>query len=306
MKTTKYHLESNSQLFYSVAPKGNIITKDRNGIVLYKIPYTSNYDYYPVYVAEYALGSLNKYVDTDNEKYKEEFFKHADWLVENITNKGDFGVWEHRYKLPYYDFKIPWVHGMAQGLAVSALLRAYQLTSNDTYLETAKKAYGSFEKDIEEGGIRYTDASGDTWLEEYAVLPPAHILNGFIFVLFGVYDFYNITKDKNALNLWSKEIETLEKNLRKYDNGYWSQYNLIHRHPARKSYHTLHIKQLKVLYNLTKKEIFNEYAKRWEKYLNNPINRMRVIIKRSIVHLKIHGIRGSAKKYFLRRKWLKS
>lgn len=306
MKATKYHLESNNQLFYSVAPKGDIITRDKKGIVLYKIPYTSKHDYYPVYVAEYALGSLNKHVNTGNEKYKEQFLKHVDWLVENITDKRDFGVWEHHYTLPYYDFKIPWVHGMAQGLAVSALLKAYQLTNSNIYLEVAKKAYGSFEKNIEEGGVRYTDANGDTWLEEYAILPAAHILNGFIFILFSIYDYYIVTKDKKALRLWNKEIKTLEKNLKKYDTGYWSQYNLIHKHPAKKSYHTLHIKQLKVLYKLTGKEIFKEYAKRWEKYLNNPLSRGRANIKRIVVHLGRHGIKGSINQYFVRRRWLKT
>ena len=97
----------------------------------------------------------------------------------------------------------------------------------------------------------------------------------------------------------------MEKNIDRYDNGYWSLYNLIHEHPATRSYHALHIEQLKVLFNLTNKEIFNKYAKRWEKYPNKPINRCRAILKRGMIHVKRYGIRGSVKRYFLMRKWMK-
>lgn len=130
-------------------------------------------------------------------------------------------------------------------------------------------------------------------------------MNGFIFALFGVYDFYRVTRNKKVLDLWNAGINTLERNLNLYDLGYWSLYNLIHQYPATKSYHVLHIKQLKVLYKLSGKTIFNEYAERWGKYLNNPINRGRAILKRGAVHIRKHGIKGGAKTYFLSRKWMR-
>lgn len=285
-------------------PRQTVHRLDKNGVLLYKIPYTNEYHYYPVSIALYALGNFEMYLDTKKSSYKEVFLKQADWLVNNIKIKTKgFGVWEHNFVLPYYDFKTPWVHGMAQGLSVSVLLRAYQLTNDKKYLETAEKANKTFEVDIKDGGVKFVDDEGNIWLEEYAITPPPHILNGFIFTIFGIYDFYRVTKNKNMLVLWKKEIKTLEKNLEKYDIGYWSLYNLTQDQPAAKSYHVLHIEQLKALYKLTDKEVFNEYAEKWEYYLNKSLNRIKILLKRNISSIRQHGIKGSVARYLLMRKW---
>ena len=108
------------------------------------------------------------------------------------------------------------------------------------------------------------------------------------------------------LKVWNEGVETLEKNIEKYDIGYWSLYNLIQRHPATQAYHSLHIKQLKVLYEITGIEIFNEYAKKWEKYLNNSLNKIIANLKRGIVHIKTYGFIGIIKKYNLIRNYKKN
>ena len=101
-------------------PERKTRTIDENGVLLNKIPYTEKWEYYPCDISLYALGNFEMFLDTNEEKYKDNFLKQANWLVNNISIKGGFGVWEHRYALPYYDFnRIPWVHGMAQGLAIS-------------------------------------------------------------------------------------------------------------------------------------------------------------------------------------------
>ena len=58
---------------------------------------------------------------------------------------------------------------------------AYTFPKNESkdpkYLDAARRA---FEHPIHQGGVAFTDASGDLWFEEYIVCPPTHILNGFI------------------------------------------------------------------------------------------------------------------------------
>lgn len=298
MNTKKAHYEGKLGK-YCIELQWSIISShklDKKGIILYKIPYTNGYNYYPVQIALYALGNHELYLDRNEEQCLDIFLKHTDWLVNNIVVKEGFGVWEHLFTLPYYNFdRIPWVHGMAQGLALSALLRAYNITNKDVFLETARKAYGVFEVDIKSGGVRFVDKNGNIWLEEYAILPPPHILNGFIFALFGVYEFYLVTGEKNALDLWENGIKTLENNLNKYDLGYWSLYNLVHSHPATNHYHTWHIEQLKVLYRLTDKKVFLEYSDRWQKYFDSTLNHMKASLKRAKVHLKTHGFRNCAR-----------
>jgi len=72
---------------------------------------------------------------------------------------------------------------MAQGWGVSVLLRAYQLTDKNVYLEIAKKAYRSFEIDISDGRAKFVDEEYNVWLEEYALISPPHVLNGFLFAI---------------------------------------------------------------------------------------------------------------------------
>ncbi len=299
----KYHIEMK---YNTNRPTISTYKLDKKGVLIYKIPYTNSFDYYPVSITLYALGNFEMHLDTNNDKYIDNFLKQVDWLVNNISIKDDFGVWEHKFVIPYYNFnRVPWVHGMAQGLAISSLLRAYQLTSNKVYLETAEKAYGAFQKDINDGGVRYIDKEGNAWLEEYAIQPPPHILNGFIFALFGVYDFYRVTKNNNALALWNKGINTLEKNLFRYNTKYWSLYNLLQKYPATKKYHNLHIKQLNVLYEMTSRKIFKNYALKWNSYGERKLNLIRGKTRRGMIHLRRHGLIDCIKQYRLKEKWMK-
>ena len=57
------------------------------------------------------------------------------------------------------------------------------------------------------------DSNEDIWLEEYIVNPPTHILNGFIWGIWGVYDYWLLTNDKKIKNLFDNYINTIKNNL---------------------------------------------------------------------------------------------
>ena len=82
----------------------------------------------------------------------------------------------------------------------------------------------AFSKSTQEGGVVFTDERGDIWFEEYIVSPPTHILNGFIWAAWGVYDFFLATKEKAAEQLFDRAVNTLRRNLDGYDLGFWSLY----------------------------------------------------------------------------------
>jgi len=285
--------------------KRTTIKLDENGVLIYKIPYTDKFDYYPIFMARYSLGSLELFLDTEDEKYKKEFLTQTEWLLKNLVIKNNFAVWEHDYILPFYDFKPPWVHGLAQGLGMVALLKAYQLTGKDEYLKASEKVFNSFEVDISKGGIKYIDENGNIWLEEYALSPPPHVLNGFITILFGIHEFHKVTQKKQALKLWNDGIITLKNNLEKYEAGYWSIYDLLRKYPSTISYHRLHIRQLNILHELTGEKIFLDYAKKWENYMNKWKNKKQANIKRGVLHLKRYGVKNSMERYISRKKWQK-
>jgi len=97
------------------------------------------------------------------------------------------------------------------------------------------------------------------------------VLNGFIFALLGLFDFYRVNKDSESYNLWEAGIKTVEKNISRYDSGYWSRYDLLYKRITSKSYHNIHIFQLKILYNLTGIEVFNYFSNKWERYKKSKI-----------------------------------
>ena len=99
--------------------------------------------------------------------------------------------------------------------------------------------------------------------------------------------------------------ENFSFDLEKYDAGYWSIYDLLRKYPSTKSYHSLHVRQLKILHKLTGEKIFLDYAKIWEKYMNKWINKKHANINRGLLHLKRYGIRDSMKRYIDRKKWQK-
>lgn len=106
------------------------------------------------------------------------------------------------------------------------------------------------------------------------------LLNGWIFSLWGIYDYLKLVDDENIKKIYNQSINTLKKYLHEFDNGYWSKYNLGSK-IASPFYHRLHIAQLKVMYDITEIDVFKQYALKWEKYLNNPCKKGRAFVKKA-------------------------
>ena len=112
------------------------------------------------------------------------------------------------------------------------------------------------------------------FLEEVAVEPGAHILNGAIFALWGFFDLERSgIRDFAAFR--TAALGRLERGLPLFDLGYWSKYDLLTRSPATSSYHALHIAQLRALNMLTGRANFTVFADRWEIYRQRHLNRIR-------------------------------
>ncbi len=220
--------------------------------------------------------------NTADPKRKKKFFLIADWLLAHLEpNAKGLSVWKHHFNWEYRDtLKAPWYSGLAQGQGISLLVRAHKESGDSRYLDAARATFISFQHPIEEGGVAFTDESGDLWFEEYIVSPPTHILNGFIWALWGVYDYALATKESAAEELFTLCVRTLLHNLDRYDLGFWSLYEQSGtRLPMVASgfYHRLHIVQLRVMYRLTGEELFARVADRWEVYAKSGLNRARAL-----------------------------
>ena len=250
--------------------------------------------YNPIAIAQYGLGNYNLYRRTADPARRKKFLLIADWLRDHLEpNAHGLAVWHHHFNWEYRDtLKAPWYSALAQGQGISVLVRAWKESGEARYLEAAQRAMESFRKSVTEGGVAFTDDVGDLWFEEYIVSPPTHILNGFIWATWGVYDYFLATKEKFAQDLFARAVQTMLHNLDHFDLGFWSLYEQSGtRLPmvASNFYHQLHIVQLRIMHRLTGALTENDklaaVADRWELYTQSRANRVRALMYKAAFKL---------------------
>jgi len=246
--------------------------------------------YNPIAIAQYGLGNYNLWRRTQDPARRKKFFLIADWLASHLEqNPQGLSVWNHHFDWEYRDtLKAPWYSALAQGQGISVLVRAHKESGELKYLNAAHRALACFYQSTAKGGVAFTDERGDLWFEEYIVSPPTHILNGFIWATWGVYDYFLATGDGSARQLFERAVQTLLHNLNRYDLGFWSLYEQSGtRLPmvASNFYHRLHIVQLRVMHRITGEEEFARVADRWEAYTRSRANRTRALFYKSAFKL---------------------
>jgi heparosan-N-sulfate-glucuronate 5-epimerase len=246
--------------------------------------------YNPIAIAQYGLGNYNLFRRSSDPERSRKFFLIADWLSSHLEqNARGLAVWNHHFDWEYRDtLKAPWYSALAQGQGISVLVRAHKQSGNPRYLDAARSALAVFYRPVAEGGVAFTDDHGDLWFEEYIVSPPTHILNGFIWAAWGIYDYFLATQDASAEDLFLRAVKTLLHNLDRYDLGFWSLYEQSGtRLPmvASPFYHQLHIVQLRVMHRLTGEDAFAKVADRWESYSRSRSKRTRALCYKSAFKL---------------------
>ena len=171
---------------------------DSKGIPLLDYQGQIGKQYNPIAISQWGLGNYNIWKTTSDENCKEKFLACANWLEQNLRKKNGINLWFHDFDFEYRDtLKKPWYSGLAQGQGLSVLLRAYQVSQNKKYLHASQSVFMSLTVEVKNGGVLYEDNNKDIWIEEYIVNPPTHILNGFIWALWGIYDYSIFFEDKN-------------------------------------------------------------------------------------------------------------
>lgn len=245
--------------------------------------------YFPISIFQYGLGLYDLYLETKDTVYLNKFLKIADWALDNISNSG---MWDCMGKLN--DTAHLTQSSMCQSEGVSVLLRAYRETKNEKYYENAKLAIDFMLKKVEDGGTAlYFDDK--IIFQEYVSKYNLSVLNGWIFSIFGLYDFTLVNKEKKYIDILKDTIETMCLELKKYDRKFWSNYDLMNTISS-PAYHDLHIMQLRILYKLFDKKEFEFYADKWEKYQENKIYKalaMMIKLKQKIFRNKYYDINTS-------------
>lgn len=244
------------------------VTKDDPAILIPKYYVdTGEKIYFSIGIFQYGLASYDLFLKTREDIYKDKLLVCADWATENQQEDGSWLTFA--YANPEHPYS-----SMAQGEGISMLIRAHLVTQNDKYIETVHKAKDFMLKPISDGGT--TDYRGNNvYLYEYTHEPL--ILNGWIFSLWGLYDYCKYFDDETVQSVLDATLQSLIKKLPEFDIKYWSKYDDGKR-LCSPFYHKLHIAQLKVMYDLFGNDIYKEYADKWEKYQNGILNRMKAFI----------------------------
>jgi hypothetical protein len=123
-------------------------------------------------------------------------------------------------------------------------------------------------------------------LQEYPTHPPAHVLNGWIFALWGLYDVAIAGGElsEGAHDAFSRGVDTLAARLPLYNTGWnWSRYDLFPHplvHVTSPFYHRLHVEQLHALHALVPRQVFRETAERWESGARRPLARAHAVARK--------------------------
>lgn len=236
--------------------------------------------YYPISIGQYGLAVFHSFLDSKNEEKKQHFIRIAEWFYNNKIEDIELGTyWLTDVEKPEYKVTKAWKSAFTQSRALSIMMRAWQLTDNNKYLESCKQALIPFTKDISEGGVAVNLTEESAFYEEYVAEKPTRVLDGHIFSLWGVYDFVRAIDKENdkeayllAKEIFDKGIKGLIEALPKYDMGFWALFNrceLEHypdKDPCTIGYIRLVNKQLEVLYRITGKEELNKYSRKFSKY----------------------------------------
>lgn len=203
----------------------------------------------PVSTAQVAFAFYEDLLRTNDPEYEKGFLNNVDWLVENHDTNF---YYHYNFDFIHGGRKLNqgWVSAMAQGMALGAVSIAYHYTGDSIYLNTADGIFNTLFSNNENFWCVLVDENQYYWLEEYPNEDTCHVLNGKIAGLFGLWEYFVITRNPFALKLFQAGIRTITDHL-----SYWNipdqnySYYCLH-HSSYLAYHLLHLYQLDFLGNV--------------------------------------------------------
>lgn len=224
---------------------------------------------FPVAIFQYGLGAYDLFLQSKDEIYYQKFIQCASWALQHQEVSG---AWDN-FSFYYPDYPYG---AMCQGEGASLLIRAYTATQDVRYLKSAKKAIDFMLLPIEDGGTTSYQNGGPCFLE-YTHRPA--VLNGWVFALFGLYDFSIACGEQYYIDIYKNAVLELAKQLYQFVGNYWSMYDLDGR-IASPFYHNLHIAQMEALYLITKEEQFMRVCNKWKSQQGNLLFNLLAFIRK--------------------------
>jgi heparosan-N-sulfate-glucuronate 5-epimerase len=243
-----------------------------------------------------GLGAHEHWLAGEGDEWLQTAVDCADDLAGH--QRGD-GAWPHGYDYPHtFALGAGWISAIAQGQAASFFVRVHAATGDERYAGVARSALHPMTTPAGEGGCLAL-LGGGPFPEEYPTKPPSYVLNGGLFATWGFRDVAVALGDEPVRRLWEDMAATLRDNLRRWDTGWWSRYDLFP-HPvknvASSFYHDLHITQLRGMALLTGESEFTATADRWAGYAASRANSARAFAAKAAFRVAVPRNRLLAKR----------
>lgn len=228
------------------------------------------YDH-PNFQANYGLENLESYELTGDRFYLDRALAQARRLRDRRVVSG--GAWFHPYD---FDFTLhrnsaekmrgPWYSGLAQGKVLAFFSELARVTGKARWRKAADCTFDSFlqPSDARAPWVTLVDRNRLLWLVEYPYGTPEQadrVFNGHLSAVFGLWDYYQLTRDRRALTMYDGAVTTIHRyraSLRV--RGGSSIYCLTHHSVASSGYHRMHSRQLVQLSLMTRRSEFAHLA----------------------------------------------
>jgi hypothetical protein len=223
--------------------------------------------------ATYGLLNLNTYRITGDRYFLDRSLAQARRLAANAVSSN--GAWFMptpircgRHGRGSEPIGSPYYSALAQGRALLFFSRLAAVLGDERWRRAAERVFAAFPLAVPRRGPRVVmvDAGGYCWLQEWpwAGYVPDDTLNGHISAAFGIYEYYCLTGDARALELFRGAATTVLHYLPRFRQAGWiSRYCLAHL-IANANYHDIHVHQLRWLYTMTGEPDFARYADLFE------------------------------------------
>lgn len=231
--------------------------------------------YHPVGLTRLGLKYLSRYRGTNDPLFLDRAKRIAAGL-ERIGVRARNAIWfPYRFTYPSRPSSMPvnrppWYSGYSQGFALSFFVRLWEQTGAEEHRVLADLSYNSL-RNLGRGPkpwVSWIDRGRYVWIDEY----PEQLdrtFNGHVFALFGLHDYYEMTKDRDlysaarhasVLALLRGGITTIRRYASTFRNpGAVSDYCLAH-HVRNPHYHPIHVRQLRHLAVMTGDPWFSRMA----------------------------------------------
>jgi hypothetical protein len=219
--------------------------------------------------ATYGLLNLSSYKVTDDEFYLERALAQAKRLRSIRVEAGDAWYYpnrpaKHRHGKPGEYVAAPYYSALAQGRVLMFFSRLAEVTGLAVWREAADHTFASFRRPGPRSGpyVVNIDSRGCLWLQEWPWegMRPDDTFNGHNSAAFGIYEYWHLTHDAQALQYFRGAATTAQRYAGDFRNPGWLSFYCRAHRDMNPFYHSYHVGQLLALYRMTGAVAFARYA----------------------------------------------